>query len=114
METVTVKNIKIFDKNNPNFTITNTNEEIINLFSNKNVPVFLDDLPLKIHDNTQKVERVIGVIKEATRFVGSELLGEVFFWKEEDSHKTFFNYEVILDSEDNSKISLVMGVQFNW
>jgi CRISPR/Cas system-associated endonuclease/helicase Cas3 len=32
METVTIKNIKIFDKNNPNFTIINTDEEIQEIY----------------------------------------------------------------------------------
>ena len=112
MKYVTVKNIKIFDKNNPNFTIINTDEEIIELFKDKNIPVLLDDLPLKVHDDKIKTERVIGVVKEATMFVGSELFGEIFFWKKEDSDKKFSNYEVIVDPNNNLKILSVMGIQF--
>lgn len=107
---IITKNVKIFDKNNPNFTIINTDEEIIDLFKEKSIPVVLDDLPLKIHLDNIKIEKVIGIVKSVNGFVNNELFGDVYLWEKEDSNKIFSNYEVTVDN--NLKILSIIAIQF--
>lgn len=89
----------IFKKNNPNFIITNTNEEIEEMFKNKNVPVLVGD------------NEIIGFVKDVEFWSNDDLIGDIFVWDQESFYPVFKNYEVEVD--ENRKILRVDCVEFD-
>jgi hypothetical protein len=90
-------NVKIFDKNNPNFKIIQTDEEIIKLF-NGNTPICSD-----FEDHN-----VIGYIKpnNIIGFIGNNLFADVMI----DSYymnKRFKNYEVSVERQDDQSLKIL-------
>ena len=61
-------NILIFNRNNPNFNIKETNEEIASLFINKDVRVINNDK-----------KQMIGIVVGVRGWVGDELYGDVYY-----------------------------------
>jgi len=101
-------NIKIFDKNNPNIKILNTDESIITLFKNNDVPIEYCETPEK--------NEVIGFISKVGEFIGSELFGDVTFWGENYSTYELKNYCVEVDFEEAGEgecwVSRIVCVEF--
>ena len=102
-------NVKIFDKNNPNIKILNTDESIITLFKDSSVPI-------EYCENPEKNE-VIGFVSKVGEFVGTELFGDITFWGKEYSDYKFRNYCIEIDGQGNKDnkeylISRVVCVEF--
>jgi hypothetical protein len=102
------KNVKIFNKNNPNIKILNTDESIISLFKDNPIPVE--------YCKTPEENEIIGFVSGVGEFVGTELLGDVTFWGQEYSNYEFKNYCVEIDGQTgNNKeyfVSRVVCVEF--
>jgi len=88
----------IFDKNNPNFIITNTDEEISELFKNKHVPILAGN------------NGIIGFVKDVEFWTGEKLIGDVLIWDVSRFSTVFENYEVFID--DNKKITKICSIKY--
>jgi hypothetical protein len=66
---VKANGIIIFDKDNPNFFIKNSNDEIIEMFKNKYVPILYK-------------EKIIGFVSDTEFFAENKLIGDVILWLE--------------------------------
>lgn len=102
-------NVKIFDKNNPNIKILNTDESIIALFDGGTVPIEYCKTP---EDN-----EVIGFVSKVGEFIGTELFGDITFWGKEYSNYEFRNYCVEIDGQGNKDnkeyfVSRIVCVEF--
>jgi hypothetical protein len=101
-------NVKIFDKNNPNIKILNTNESIIALFKDSSVPIEYEETP---ENNI-----VIGFVSKVGEFVGTELFGDITFWGENYSEYKMKNYCVEVDFEEAGEgecwVSRIVCVEF--
>jgi uncharacterized protein YuzE len=85
----------IFKKDNLNFVITNTNEEIEELI--KNVPVLIND-------------DIVGYVKGVEFWYENNLIGDIFVWNPENFYPVFKNYEVYVD--ENRKITGIACIEF--
>ena len=92
-------NILIFNRNNPNFNIKETNEEIASLFINKDVRVINNDK-----------KQMIGIVVGVRGWVGDELYGDVYFWVEKDNVYSFDNYAVEVEE---GKIIRIAYLEFS-
>lgn len=92
-------NILIFNRNNPNFNIKETNEEIASLFINKDVRVINNDK-----------KQMIGIVVGVRGWVGDELYGDVYFWVERDNVYSFDNYAVEVEE---GKIIRIAYLEFS-
>jgi len=115
---ITINNIKVFDKNNPNITILNTDEEIVNMLKDK--PIILDDLPLDYDIIKLNKTEVIGIIKEITKIDSGEFYGTIWLYDKKYENYIFKNYEVSIkyDLEDRDEndnryiIESILGIEF--
>lgn len=89
--------VKIFDKNNPNFKIKQTDEELIALFD-YNVPI--------CHDYED--HGVVGYIKpkDIIGFVDNELFADVIV-DTYHMNKRFKNYEVSVEEADDKSLKIL-------
>ena len=102
-------NVKIFDKNNPNIKILNTDESIISLFKDSSVPIE--------YEETTENNIVIGFVSKVGEFIGTELFGDITFWGEEYPNYEFKNYCIEIDGQGNNEnkeylVSRVVCVEF--
>jgi hypothetical protein len=119
-----LNNVKIFDKNNPNFVISNTDKEITELINNKDIPITIyGRLPLE-HLNPVKTktsyhylsnkEKIcginIGIIKNVTKIENNIFYGTVFLFQEYYKDSIFNNYEVQVN--DDMSIKYIETVEF--
>jgi len=95
MKSITVKDKKIFDMNNPNIWISSTYSEIADKL--KDIPVVIN----LVHDNVPQDDKsiVIGVITKVTKAVNNEFFGTIFLYDEQYKDYEFLNYEVAVKSE---------------
>jgi hypothetical protein len=77
----------IFKKNNPNFTITNTDEEISELFKDKYIPVLVGD------------NKIVGFVKNIEFWLDENLIGDILVWDSNNFYPVFKNYEVYVDKD---------------
>lgn len=104
-----LKNVKVFDKNNPHFTIKQTNEEILNLFMEDRVPILKNELPAESEE-----WKIIGFVSNDRDFVfiESELFADAWV-RDEYKDAKFKNYEVQVEHCGNDiYISKIMCIQF--
>ena len=119
-----LNNVKIFDKNNPNFVISNTDKEITELINNKDIPITIyGRLPLE-HLNPVKTKTsyhylsnkekicgiIIGIIKNVTKIKNNIFYGTVFLFQEYYKDSIFNNYEVQVN--DDMSIKYIETVEF--
>jgi hypothetical protein len=88
-----INGIKIFDRNNPNFEVKNSNEEIESLFhAHHSIPIL-----------AKGTNEVIGIVKDTEFWTDSgNLIGDVLIW-DMDKYRSyiFSNYEIIIDKDFN-------------
>lgn len=89
-------NILIFDRNNPNFNIKETNEEIVEMFRNKDVRVINDDK-----------KQMIGIVVGVREWHGSKLYGDVYFWSGADITYMFDNYGIEIDGDRIVRVAYI-------
>ena len=92
-------NILIFNRNNPNFDIRETDKEIENLFINKDVRVINNDK-----------KQMIGIVVGVRDWIGDELYGDVYFWVERDNVYSFDNYAIEVEE---GKIIRIAYLEFS-
>jgi len=82
----------IFNRNNPNFEIKQSNEEISKMFKNDEdnicVPVVINN-------------KIMGFVKHVKFWDGDFLFGDILFQRCPELAIEFFNYEVTIDENDN-------------
>jgi hypothetical protein len=94
----TFNGMVIFKKNNPNFTITNTNEEISELFKGKYIPVLIGD------------NKIVGFVKDIEFWSNENLIGDIWVWDSGNFYPVFKNYEAYVD--ENMKIIGIACIEF--
>ena len=95
----TLNNIKVFDFNNPNFTIPNSKEEILEMFQNEAIPIVT-----QIAENEKVLPKeelsCVGIIVSHTaKLIDDEIYADVYV--NNNIKGEFVNYEVFTTSPDS-------------
>jgi hypothetical protein len=95
-----INGVVVFNRNNPNFKISNTDEEILKLFRNHPVPILEKD-----------TQNIIGFVRDVEFFTNDGLLiGDIMIWDMKKYNRfVFYNYEVVI--KDN-KITEICCIEF--
>jgi len=81
-----VNGIVVFDRNNPNFDILETDDEIIDLFKRYPVPVIVKD-------------KIVGFVKEIEFWSKNKLIGDLWVWDLINFNVELKNYQVQLKED---------------
>ena len=92
---ITVNGMHIFDRNNPNFEIVDTNEEIRMLFMDKWKPV-----PVVVKN------KIIGIVSDTEFWFEHYLLGDLYIFNQADFQYQFENYMVTINVKTNKIIEV--------
>ena len=92
-----VNGIVIFDRNNPNYSILETNDEIVGLFKKYPVPVIVKD-------------EIVGFVKDVEFWSNDKLIGDLLIWGMINFNIELKNYQVQLG--DNGRIQLISCIEY--
>ena len=90
--------VVIFRKDNPNFEITETHDEIVALFKKNPVPVEIRG-------------KIVGIVRDVEFWANEdELIGDILFWIKPPEYMTLVNYGVRIDDDGN--IELISFIEY--